>query len=189
PFQGGEAQPSGEPHRASPQPPAERSFRPSFALLPGEPGYVAGGSDEEVGNSEPPQPESTHDTTRFGAEPQPGHESTGQPGQGNEGRRPRRRGRRGGRRRRGRGGEQHGESMAGNAGPDMTGYETTSAAPPIEHDTPPVEAPLPPPPAPRAASPEPAPVEAERQPIQHNVPPAHEITGPASNPKKGWWRR
>ncbi|HEV2265179.1 MAG TPA: Rne/Rng family ribonuclease [Stellaceae bacterium] len=195
PSQGSEPQPSGEPPRhASPQPPAERSFRPSFALLPGEPGYVAGGSDEEVGDSEPPQPESTHDATRFGAEPQPGHESTGQPGQGDESRRHRRRGRRGGRRRRGRGGEQRGESMAGNAGPDMAGHETTSAAPPAEHDALPVEAPLPPPaPAPRAASPEPrpepAPVEAERQPIQHNVPPAHEITGPASAPKKGWWRR
>jgi len=188
---GGEIQPGGEPRHVSPQPPAERGFRPSFALLPGEPGYVAGGSDEEVGDSEPPQPESTHDTPRFGAEPQPGHESAGQPGQGDEGRRRRRRGRRGGRRRRGRGGAQHGEPMAGNAGPDAAGHEVVSAAPPVERDAPLVE--TPPPPEPRAASPEPtpepAPGEAERQPIQHNVPPAHEITGPASNPKKGWWRR
>lgn len=85
--------------------------------------------------------------------------------------------------------------MTGNAGPDVVDHETASAAPQqLGHDAPPVESPLPlPPPAPRAASPEPkpesAPVEAERQPIQHNVPPAHEVTGPASNPKKGWWRR
>ena len=195
PPQSGERQPSGEPNRAGPQPPAERSFRPSFALLPGEPGYVAGGSDEEVGDSEPPQPES-HDVSRFDAEPQPDHKNTGQPGHGDEGRRRRRRGRRGGRRRRGRGGEQHNESMVGSAGSDMAGHEIASAAPPAEHDAPPVEAPRPPS-APRAENPEPrpeprpelTPTEAERQPIQHNVPPAHEITGPASNPKKGWWRR
>ncbi|MDE1904767.1 MAG: hypothetical protein KGI46_12980 [Alphaproteobacteria bacterium] len=82
--------------------------------------------------------------------------------------------------------------MAGNSGPDMAEHETGAPAPPAAHDAPPVEAP-PPPPAPRAANPgpklEPTPVETERQPIQHNVPPAHEITGPASNPKKGWWRR
>ena len=182
PAQGSEHQPSGEPHRANPQPSAERSFRPSFALLPGEPGYVAGGSDEEVGDSEPPQPES-HDISRFGTEPQSGHENAGQPGHGEEGRRRRRRGRRGGRRRRSRGGEHHNEPMVGSAGSDMAEHEIASAAPPVD--------------APRAANPEPrpepprepAPVEAERQPIQHNVPPAHEITGPASNPKKGWWRR
>ena len=192
PSHGGEPQPGGEPRRTGPQPPAERSFRPSFALLPGEPGYVAGGSDEEVGDSEPPQPESNHDAGQFGAEPQAGHENTGQPGHGDEGRRRRRRGRRGGRRRRGRGGEPHGESMAGNAGRDMVEHEPESPAPPADHDAPPAESPRPQP-APRAVSPEPqpepAPAETEHQPIQHNAPPAHEITGPASNPKKGWWRR
>ena len=30
---------------------------------------------------------------------------------------------------------------------------------------------------------------AERVPAQYNVPPAHEVTGPASNPRRGWWRR
>ncbi|MGH6995609.1 MAG: hypothetical protein ACREES_07915, partial [Stellaceae bacterium] len=192
PSQGSESQPGGEPRHADPQPPAERSFRPSFALLPGEPGYVAGGSDEEVSDNEPPQPDSNHDAAQFGAEPQPGHDGGGQPGHGDDGRRRRRRGRRGGRRRRGRGGERHDEPMAGNAGPDMAEHETGAPAPQAAHDAPPVEAP-PPLPAPRAANPasepEPTPVETERQPIQHNVPPAHEITGPASNPKRGWWRR
>ena len=191
PPHGGEPQPSGEPRHASPQPPAERSFRPSFALLPGEPGYVAGGSDEEVSDNEPPQPDSNQDAGRFGAEPQPGHEGGGQPGHGDDGHRRRRRGRRGGRRRRGRGGERHDESMTGNAGADVVEHESGTAAPQAAHDAPPAEAP--PPPAPRAANPEPkpepTPVETERQPVQHNVPPAHEITGPASNPKKGWWRR
>jgi len=191
PSQGGEIPSGGEPRHAGPQPPAERSFRPSFALLPGEPGYVAGGSDEEVSDNEPPQPDSNHDTAQFGAASQPNHDGGGQPGHGDDGRRRRRRGRRGGRRRRGRGSEQHGESMAGNAGPDMAEHQPASAAPQAAHDAPPVEAP--PPPTPRAANPEPkpepTPAETERQPIQHNVPPAHEITGPASNPKKGWWRR
>ncbi|MDE1903804.1 MAG: ribonuclease E/G [Alphaproteobacteria bacterium] len=193
PSQGGESQPGGEPRHAGPQPAAERSFRPSFALLPGEPGYVAGGSDEEVNDNEPSQPDSNHGAAQFGAEPQLGNDGGGQPGHGDDGRRRRRRGRRGGRRRRGRGGERHDESsIAGNAGPDMAEPETGAPAPPAAHDALPVEAP-PPPPVPRAANPEPkpepAPVETERQPIQHNVPPAHEITGPASNPKKGWWRR
>ncbi|MGH7008412.1 MAG: Rne/Rng family ribonuclease [Stellaceae bacterium] len=192
PSPGGESQPGGEPRHAAPHPPAERGFRPSFALLPGEPGYVAGGSDEEVSDNEPPQPDPNHDTAQFGAEPRPGHDGGGQPGHGDDGRRRRRRGRRGGRRRRGRGGERHDESMAGNAGPDIAEHETASAAPQAAHDAPPVEAP-PPPPTPRAVNPEPrpepTPVESERQPIQHNVPPPHEITGPANNPKKGWWRR
>src|SRR5690348_2747964 len=188
PTHGGKPQPAGEPHHASPQPPAERSFRPSFALLPGEPGYVAGGSDEEIDDSEPAQPGATHDEPRFSAEPQPGHDSAGQPGQGDDGRRRRRRGRRGGRRRRGRGGEQHNEPMIGNAASEPAAHETTAFTPPAERYAPPVEASQPPP-APRAANPEPAPVEAERQPIQHNVPPAHDVTGPSSNPKKGWWRR
>ncbi|MGH6977025.1 MAG: hypothetical protein ACREED_08370, partial [Stellaceae bacterium] len=168
--------------------------RPSFALLPGEPGYVAGGSDEEVGDSAPPRSEPIHDTTRFGAEPQPGHESTrestGHPGQGEEGRHRRRRGRRGGRRRRGRGGEQRNEPMTGNAASEPSAHETETFTPPAERYAPPVETP---PPAPRVANPEPAPepapAEAERQPIQHNVPPAHDVTGPSGNPKKGWWRR
>ena len=188
PSHGNKPQPAGEPHHASPQPPAERSFRPSFALLPGEPGYVAGGSDEEIDDSEPAQPGATHDEPRFSAEPQPGHDSAGQPGQGDDGRRRRRRGRRGGRRRRGRGGEQHNEPMIGNAASEPAAHETTAFTPPAERYAPPVEASQPPP-APRAANPEPAPVEAERQPIQHNVPPAHDVTGPSSNPKKGWWRR
>ncbi|MDE2513559.1 MAG: ribonuclease E/G [Alphaproteobacteria bacterium] len=188
PTHGGKPQPAGEPHHASPQPPAERSFRPSFALLPGEPGYVAGGSDEEIDDSEPAQPGATHDEPRFSAEPQPGHESAGQPGQGDDGRRRRRRGRRGGRRRRGRGGEQHNEPMIGNVASEPAAHETTAFTPPAERYAPPVEASQPPP-APRAANPEPAPVDAERQPIQHNVPPAHDVTGPSSNPKKGWWRR
>src|SRR5215469_7979793 len=155
PSQGGEIPSGGEPRHAGPQPPAERSFRPSFALLPGEPGYVAGGSDEEVSDNEPPQPDSNHDTAQFGAASQPNHDGGGQPGHGDDGRRRRRRGRRGGRRRRGRGSEQHGESMAGNAGPDMAEHQPASAAPQAAHDAPPVEAP--PPPTPRAANPEPKP--------------------------------
>ncbi len=43
------------------------------------------------------------------------------------------------------------------------------------------------PPAP--AEPQPEPAEAERAPIAYNVPPAHEVSGPTSNPRRGWWRR
>jgi ribonuclease E len=31
--------------------------------------------------------------------------------------------------------------------------------------------------------------EAERAPVAYNVPPPHEVSGPTSNPRKGWWRR
>jgi len=65
---------------------------------------------------------------------------------------------------------------------------TPSSAEPAFQRTPPEpvyqQRPEPPPakdPAPR--------VEAERAPIQHNVPPVQEVSGPAANPKKGWWRR
>ena len=210
PIHGGEGQDQVpvEPRGTGPQPQPERGFRPSFALLPGEPGYVAGGSDEELGENESTQPPPSHEEQPpHGAEsvhPQPGHESTAQPGQPDDGRRRRRRGRRGGRRRRGRGGEHRGNDPISG---EPVGAEGMSAAvpheaepftPPAERYTPPAEAPQPstpsayePPPrasAPEAA-PEPAPAEPERQPVQHNVPPAHDVTGPASSPKKGWWRR
>ncbi|MDE2228935.1 MAG: Rne/Rng family ribonuclease [Alphaproteobacteria bacterium] len=204
PFHGGEGhQPGGEPRGGAPQPSGERVFRPSFALLPGEPGYVPGGSDEEPGQPEGEQPELPHEEQPHLIEPQPGNEQLAQPGQPEEGRRRRRRGRRGGRRRRGRGGEHRGEPSGGEPVPATPSHETEGFTPPAERYAPPVaETPERPPtpaappayePTPRAAAaeraPEPAPAEAERQPIQHNVPPAHDVTGPASNPKKGWWRR
>jgi len=45
-----------------------------------------------------------------------------------------------------------------------------------------------------AAEPEPAaaaapPAEDERQPVQYNIPEPHEVTGPPTNPRRGWWRR
>ena len=43
------------------------------------------------------------------------------------------------------------------------------------------------PPAPPAASE--AEAEAERAPAAYNVSPPHEVSGPASNPRRGWWRR
>jgi ribonuclease E len=190
PAHGGEAQPGGEP-RHGPQPPAERTFRPSFALLPGEPGYVAGGSDEEVGDSDA-QHAPNDDVQPFGVNTQPGHESTGQPGPGEEGRHRRRRGRRGGRRRRGRGGEHRSESTFGDVAAETPILQTNTFTPPAERYAVPVEpssTPQPPLATRPEPAPEPAPVETERQPVQHNVPPAHEVTGPASNPKKGWWRR
>ena len=43
------------------------------------------------------------------------------------------------------------------------------------------------PPAPSAASE--AETEAERTPVAYNVSPPHEVSGPAPNPRRGWWRR
>ena len=207
PPHGGEdqGQVAAEPRGSGTPPRPERGFKPSFALLPGEPGYVAGGSDEELDENESAQPPTLHEEQPpYGIETQPGHDATAQPGQPDEGRRRRRRGRRGGRRRRGRGGEQHGnEPMAGEpTGADGMSEPVPRTAepfmPPAERYAPPAETPAPSAssadaPAPRAAAPEPAPepaqAETERQPVQHNVPPAHDVTGPASNPKKGWWRR
>ena len=190
PAHGGETQPGGEPHRG-PQPPTERTFRPSFALLPGEPGYVAGGSDEEIGDSDA-QPAPNDDVQPFAANTQPSRENTGQPGPGEEGRHRRRRGRRGGRRRRGRGGEHRGEPTFSETVPEAAMPETDTFTPPAERYSAPVAPPQSSPTAlatkPEPAQ-EPAPAESERQPVQHNVPPAHEVTGPANNPKKGWWRR
>lgn len=42
-------------------------------------------------------------------------------------------------------------------------------------------------PVPVTAETEPA--EAERVPAAYNVPAAHEVSGPAPNPRRGWWRR
>ena len=200
----GEPQPAAEHGGAGSQPRPDRGFRPSFALLPGEPGYVAGGSDEEIGEAEGQQPGPIDDK-------QPPHhtesplEAVSQPEHGEDGHRRRRRGRRGGRRRRGRGGAQHGgeppvgEPIWGETAPGGASHGMEPFAPPAEHHVPTSETPEPrePLPAyeppPRATAPEPkpepAPVEAERPPVQHNVPPAHDVTGPAPNPKKGWWRR
>ena len=54
---------------------------------------------------------------------------------------------------------------------------TTAAEPPRATET------LPPP---TAAEAEP---DAERPPAAYNVPPTHEVSGPAPNPRRGWWRR
>jgi len=70
---------------------------------------------------------------------------------------------------------------------------------PLRDDTAPPEAqpaaesapPAPPaketPPAPPAASE--AEAEPERAPIAYNVSPPHDVSGPAPNPRRGWWRR
>jgi ribonuclease E len=56
-----------------------------------------------------------------------------------------------------------------------------------------VEAAAQPAPAPqRPETPPPAPAvenEPERAPVAYNVAPAQEVTGPAPNPRRGWWRR
>jgi hypothetical protein len=31
--------------------------------------------------------------------------------------------------------------------------------------------------------------DAERAPAAYNVSPAHEVSGPTANPRRGWWRR
>jgi ribonuclease E len=195
-----ESLPFGEEQRPHSPPP-----RPRFALLPGEPGYIPDGGVA----AEPPLDD---------GEPQPQPQYPQQPGgppQGEGERKRRRRGRRGGRRRRrsgGPGGEMGGEHM-GDASSGEAGFQrpaaeptfqrsaaepafqssphqsfTPSSAEPAFQRTPPEpvyqQRPEPPPakdPAPR--------VEAERAPIQHNVPPVQEVSGPAANPKKGWWRR
>jgi ribonuclease E len=200
----GEPQPAAEHGDAGSQPRPDLGFRPSFALLPGEPGYVAGGSDEEIGEAEGRQSGPIDDKQPPHHTETP-HEAVSQPEHGEDGRRRRRRGRRGGRRRRGRGGAQHGgespvgEPIWGETAPGGASHGDGPFAPPAEHHVPTSETPEPrePLPAyeppPRATAPEPklepAPLEAERPPVQHNVPPAHDVTGPASNPKKGWWRR
>ncbi len=198
-FHPGEAA-GGEPRGTEPPVPVERGFRPSFALLPGEPGYVAP-AEGEPAEDEAAESALHHEASRE-APPPFEHEATAQPGQPEEGRRRRRRGRRGGRRRHGRGGEHRGEATGGEfpaaePAPEAAAPAVASFTPPAERYAPPVAAPAPTPSyeAPRAAPPErvpqaeSAPVEAERQPIQHNVPPPHEVTGHANNPKKGWWRR
>jgi len=205
----GENRPHGEP-----RPPAEnRPFveerphspppRPRFALLPGEPGYIADGGPDESGAAE---------QHLDGAEPQPQPQypqpEGGQPQAEGE-RKRRRRGRRGGRRRRrgggGQGGEMGGEPMGGeqvsgappSAEPSYQGppAEPAFQPPPQQSFAPPAEPAFPPPaePAfsksPPAKEPEHKREAAERAPIQHNVPPVQEVSGPAANPKKGWWRR
>ncbi len=198
----GENRPHGEPRPPTENRPIgeERPYipppRPRFALLPGEPGYIADAGPNGGGTAEPhlddgePQPQ-----PQF---PQP----EGGPSQAEGERKRRRRGRRGGRRRRrggGQGGEMGGEPMGG---------EQTSGAPPSAepaYQRPPQQSFAPPaeptfsrpsPPAepaisgfPPAREPEHRREEAERAPAQHNVPPVQEVSGPAANPKKGWWRR
>jgi hypothetical protein len=66
---------------------------------------------------------------------------------------------------------------------DVVRQETEPAAervapPPPAMETPPV--------APAASEAE---TEAERAPAAYNVSPPHEVSGPASNPRRGWWRR
>jgi hypothetical protein len=39
------------------------------------------------------------------------------------------------------------------------------------------------------SQPTPSDNEAERTPIAYNVPPPQEVSGPAPNPRRGWWRR
>jgi hypothetical protein len=56
---------------------------------------------------------------------------------------------------------------------------TENTASPTAKDTPP---------APPATSEE-AEAEAERAPVAYNVSPPHEVSGPAPNPRRGWWRR
>jgi ribonuclease E len=198
PFHG-DVTAAGEPQKPQPRP--ERAFRPSFTLLPGEPGYVAAGSDEELGENED-QPRESPDAggdAPHAGEPQLSHEAM--PGQqSEEGHRRRRRGRRGGRRRRGRdhrGGEPATvDSMPGEFAPETASNDRELVAPPAESHALPLEPSQPPAyEPPRAAAPKPTPApestvtEAQRVPAQHNVPPAHDVTGPSVNPKKGWWRR
>jgi len=207
----GEDRPHGEPRPQAESLPfgEERPHipppRPRFALLPGEPGYIPDGSvaaEPPLDDGEPqPQPQY----------PQP---AGGQP-QGEGERKRRRRGRRGGRRRRrggGHGGEMGGEHM-GDASSGEPGFQRPAAEPtfqrsaaepafqssPQQSFTPPSAEPsfqrTPPEPVyqqrpePPAKEPAPPRAEAERAPIQHNVPPVQEVSGPAANPKKGWWRR
>jgi len=206
----------GKGRHGEPRPPAEhRPFgeerphtpppRLRFALLPGEPGYIPDGG----GAAELPLDES-----EMQPQPQYPQPEGGQPQAEGE-RKRRRRGRRGGRRRRrggGQGSEMGGEPMGG----ETMGGETMSGAPPSAepayqrpspepaYQSPPQQSFAPPaeptfsrspPPVepafqrPPAKEPEHKRVEAERAPIQHNVPPVQEISGPAANPKKGWWKR
>ncbi|HKT16543.1 MAG TPA: Rne/Rng family ribonuclease [Stellaceae bacterium] len=131
-----------------------------------------------------------------------------------EDRKRRRRGRRGGRRRRrGQGENSHAESASENdAAPLMAAAEDEETSehgevasevalsefiaeayePPVAEPASPPEA-APPPAAPAtapdaesAAQPE---SEPERAPAAYNVSPAHEVSGPPANPRRGWWRR
>jgi ribonuclease E len=61
--------------------------------------------------------------------------------------------------------------------PSAAAAESPAPAPATE--TPPA-----PPPAPSEPEAEP-----ERTPIAYNVSPTHEVSGPAPNPRRGWWRR
>jgi ribonuclease E len=188
----GEARPE-RPYQERPRP----IPRPSFELLPGEPGYVppAIPAEDSGGVEMMPAAEPQSD------QPPELYPHPGEPGQAqhSEGRRRRRRGRRGGRRRRRHGqGDGMGVKPSADTMPDATHHagDTTppgTAAPPSPEPLPrpaPAYTPLPapPPPAPlvpQAKEASPAP---ERQPIQVNVPTAREVTGHAANPKKGWWR-
>ncbi len=61
------------------------------------------------------------------------------------------------------------------------------AAEPIAESAPPAPSPKEAPAAPPAASE--AEAEAERTPAAYNVSPPHDVSGPAPNPRRGWWRR
>jgi hypothetical protein len=55
-----------------------------------------------------------------------------------------------------------------------------ASAPPAEE-----RAPAPPPPAASEHADEPN----HERAVQYNVPPPHEVSGPAPTPRRGWWRR
>ncbi len=201
-----ESRPLGEERPHSPPPPPPR---PRFALLPGEPGYIPDGS----GVAEP-----SLDNDEAQPQPQYPHPAGSQPQADGEHKR-RRRGRRGGRRRRrgGPAGEPGGENMgAETGGQPMSAppsaeptYQKPSSEPAYQRPAEPAfsrssEPAFEPPPSaeptyqkpsepayqrPPAREPERPRAEAERAPIQHNVPPVQEVSGPAPNPKKGWWKR
>ena len=66
--------------------------------------------------------------------------------------------------------------------PQATGPEAENAT----SQEPVKETPPAPPAAPRESEAE---AEAERAPVAYNVSPPHEVSGPAPNPRRGWWRR
>lgn len=66
-------------------------------------------------------------------------------------------------------------------------YEPPAAEPePLAEAHPDVSAPVPAAPVASQAQPEP---ESERSPTAYNVSPPHEVSGPPTNPRRGWWRR
>jgi hypothetical protein len=89
------------------------------------------------------------------------------------------------------GGEHMGEAPAAEPAYQPSSHQSYAPSPaePTFQRTPPEPAYQQRPEPSAAKEPAPPRVETERAPIQHNVPPLQEISGPAANPKKGWWRR